>query len=139
MNDADRVAREREQGKRDAIDEVDEMQRSEEASRRAELLSVIDKLVQPALDAQKAAEYPDLETVEVVGAGERERSGFRLTKFWMSDRGNAIHGVDYLLGDGSFAASYENRVLRVMDNLDSVNVARLGGIREGLERLASAS
>ncbi len=57
----------------------------------------------------------------------------------MSDRGNAIHGVDYLLGDGSFAASYEGRVLRVMDNLDSVNVARLGGIREGLERLASAS
>ncbi len=57
----------------------------------------------------------------------------------MSDRGNAIHGVDYLLGDGTFAASYEHRVLRVMDNLDSVNVARLGGIREGLERLASAS
>ncbi len=73
MNDADRVAREREQGKRDAIDEVDEVQRSEEASRRAELLSEIDKLVQPALDAQKAAEYPDLETVEVVGAGARAR------------------------------------------------------------------
>ncbi len=70
MNDADRVSARAEQGKRDAIDEVDEVRRSEEASRRAELLSEINRLVQPALDAQKAAEYPDLETVEVVGAGE---------------------------------------------------------------------
>ncbi len=57
----------------------------------------------------------------------------------MSDRGNAIHGVDYLLGDGTLATSYENRALIVMDNLDSVNVARLDCIRKELERLASAS
>lgn len=139
MNDADRVARERARGKRDAVNESDEVRRSEEASRRARLLSEIGKLVQTALDAQKAAEYPDLETVEVVGAGERERGGFRLASFWMSDRGNAIHGADYLLGDGTLATSYEDRALIVMDNLDSVNVARLDCIRRELERLASAS
>jgi hypothetical protein len=138
MSDADRVARERVQAQRDALLERADQKQRKEASQRAGLLAEISSLAEAAFDAQKAAGYPALEMLEVRGSGDSERSGFKLAEFWIDDRGSPIAGSDYLLGDGTFASSYEGRALVLIDNWERVSVTRLQGIREGVKRLTTS-
>jgi hypothetical protein len=134
MNDADRVARELAHAQQDAQPQRDQEQHEE--VQPSDLLTEIGSLTEPALNAQKAAGYPALETVELRGHGKQQRDGYRLTKSWMKDRGSAIVAIDYLLADGTFASSYENRPLVPID-WDNMSVSRLRGIRDGVQRLSS--
>ncbi|QCW51456.1 hypothetical protein FE634_15460 [Nocardioides dongxiaopingii] len=136
MDDADRVARERAQAQRDALATGGSDATREESNRRSALLAEIKGLTQPALDAQQAAGYPALEVVDVAGSRERERGGFKLAAFWVDDRGSALHGEDYLLGDGTIASSYAGRALVLVERWDLVSTTRLEGILKALEQLS---
>jgi len=109
--------------------------RSGEAAQRNTLLAEIHKLKEGALAAQRATGYPLLEMLQVGGSKQGQCGGFKLAKFWLNDRGSAVVGTDYLLNDGTFASSYEGRVLRVIDRWDEVSASRLSGILKGIEQL----
>lgn len=139
MSDADRVARERAQAKQEAVGERAAHERQEDEIHRSALLGEIDKLIAPVLSAQKAADYPALETLQLSGPGDGQRGGFEVATSWIADRGSATVAVDYLLGDGTFATRYDSRQPTLTGNWKLVSVTRLAAIRDGLQRLSTPS